>query len=257
MNGNNSTKLYIIVISIAAIGLCLGGGIVLFGSGLTFWAVRDDINARADDSARPIRQDISVAKVPTLPTNTATVPPTKTSTPLPTNTPSPSPIPSDTPTATVVPTDTPEPSATPVPPTAPPPLPTDTPPPTDTPTPLPPEFPFIIKENLTFPTNHYNFDVFVAIVNQKNKPLSGYRVIGTLDSGMQVESPVSAGDWTENSGAMHYKAGNVKFQVPNSPPGQWTLQLVDEANTPVSPPVVYNFDIYSPTWHFLLYEEKD
>ncbi|MCB9079107.1 MAG: hypothetical protein H6631_16015 [Anaerolineaceae bacterium] len=251
MNSNNSTKLYIIVISIAVIGLCLGAGIVLFGSGLTVWMARDDITARADDSAQPVL----VAKVPTLPTNTATTPPTATPTLLPTNTPSPAP--SDTPTATVVPTDTPEPTATSIPPTAPPPPPTETPPPTDTPTPLPPDFPFIIKENLTFPTNHYNFDVFIAIVNQKNKPLSGYRVIGTLDSGLQVESPVSAGDWTENSGAMHYKAGNVKFQVPNSPPGQWTLQLVNESNTPVSPPVIYNFDIYSPTWYFLIYEEKD
>ncbi|MCB0190661.1 MAG: hypothetical protein KDJ65_01830 [Anaerolineae bacterium] len=255
MNGNNSTKIYIIVISIAAIGLCFGGGIVLFGSGLTFWAVSDNVTALADDSAPAQRRAISVAKVPTLPTNTATVPPTETPTPRPTNTPTP--VPNDTPTATAVPTDTPEPSATPQPPTATARPPTETPLPADTPTPLPPEFPFAIKENLTFPTNHENFDVFVAIVNQKNRPQTGYRVIGTHNSGMQVETPASAGDWTENSGAMHYKAGNVKFQVPNSPPGQWTLQLVDEANTPVSPPIIFNFDIYSPTWYFLLYEEKD
>lgn len=240
------------MISIAVIGLCLGGGIVLFGSGLTVWIVSDDITALADDSPR---REISVAKVPTLPTSTATVPPTETPTPLPTNTPTPRP--SDTPTATAAPTDTPMPSATPVPPTAPPPPPTETPPPTDTPTPLPPEYPFVVKENLTYPTNHEDFDVFVAIVNQKNKPLSGYRVIGTHDSGQQVETSASASDWTENSGAMHYKAGNIKFRVPNSPPGQWTLQLVDEANTPVSPSVVFNFDIYEPTWYFLLYEEKD
>lgn len=255
MDGTNTTKLYIIAISIAVVGLCLGGSVVLFGSGLTFWVVSDDITARADDGARPARRAISVAKVPTLATNTATVPPTATPTPLPTGTPTP--VPSDTPPPTAPPTDTPQPSATPAPSTATAAPPTATPLPTDTPTPAPPEFPFVVKENLTFPTNHENFDVFVAITNQKNRPMSGYRIIGTHDSGRQIETPASAGDWTENSGAMHYKAGNVKFRVPNSPPGQWTLQLVDEANTPVGPPVVFNFDIYDPTWYFLLYEEKD
>ena len=97
----------------------------------------------------------------------------------------------------------------------------------------------------------------MAIVNQKNKPQTGYRIIGTHDSGMQVESKGSAGDWSENSGAMYYKAGNIKFQVLNAPSGQWTLQLVNGDNIPVSPPAVFNFDIYDPKWFFLLYEEKD
>jgi hypothetical protein len=98
--------------------------------------------------------------------------------------------------------------------------------------------------------------VYVAITNPDNRPLSGYRVLGTHSSGLQIDSPVSAGDWTANSGAMHYKAGNIKYEAPNSPAGVWTLQLVDEANNPVAPPVEFPFDPASPTWYFLLYQRS-
>ena len=91
-------------------------------------------------------------------------------------------------------------------------------------------------ETSQFPTSHPNFDVYVAITNADNRPISGYRVLGTHSSGLQIDSQVSAGDWTVNSGAMHYKAGNIKYEAPNSPEGLWTLQLVDEANNPASRP---------------------
>jgi hypothetical protein len=96
----------------------------------------------------------------------------------------------------------------------------------------------------------------VAITDSKNKPLSDYRVIGTHPNGLQVESQVSAADWTVNSGAMHYKAGNIKYEAPNSPTGVWTLQLVDAQNNPVSPPVQFPFDATDPTWYFLIYERQ-
>ena len=64
------------------------------------------------------------------------------------------------------------------------------------------------------------------------------------------------GDWTANSGAMHYKAGNIKYEAPNSPSGVWTLQLVDGNNTPVAPPVEFAFDTASPAWYFLIYERQ-
>lgn len=83
--------------------------------------------------------------------------------------------------------------------------------------------------------------------------MSGYRVIGRHSSGLQIESQVSANDWTVNSGAKHYKAGNIKYEAFNSPSGLWTLQLVDEAGQPVAPPVEFPFDAASPTWYFLLY----
>jgi hypothetical protein len=128
--------------------------------------------------------------------------------------------------------------------------------PTDTPTPIPPDYPFVIKETASFPTNHLNFDVYIAITDNKNKPLSDYRVIGTHSSGLQIESQASAGDWTVNSGAMHYKAGNIKYEVPNSATGVWTLQLVDAQNTPVGPPVQFAFDVANPTWYFLIYQRQ-
>jgi hypothetical protein len=114
-----------------------------------------------------------------------------------------------------------------------------------------------VVENQGFPTGKPDFDVFVAVTNPDNRPLEGYRVIGNHSSGLQVESPVSGGDWTENSGAMHYKGGNMKYHVPDSPGGNWLLQLVDEAGQPVAPPVDLPFDIGNPTWYFLLYQETD
>ena len=97
----------------------------------------------------------------------------------------------------------------------------------------------------------------VAIVNDDNRPLGNYRVIGTHSSGIQIESRPSDGDWTVNSGAMHYKGGNVKYEAPNSPTGVWTLQLIDSANTPVGPPVEFSFDAVNPTWYFIIYERQD
>jgi hypothetical protein len=139
---------------------------------------------------------------------------------------------------------------TPAPPTA-------TPLPTDTPTPAPPAFPFVIQETETHETNHLNFDVYVAVTNAQNKPIPGYRVVGRHSSGLTAESQMSTADWTVNSGARQYKAGNIKFEAFNSPTGLWTLQLVNEAGQPVALPIDFLFDPASPTWHFVLYRQND
>jgi hypothetical protein len=187
-----------------------------------------------------------------LPTHTPAQPPTPvfTATPLP-NTPTP------TGTPTVVPTHTPLPATdTPIPPTNTAVPPTATPLPTDTPVPPTPAYGFIIKESAGFETSHLNFDVFIAVIDGNNTPLRDYRVVGTHSSGMQQESAPSAGDWTQNSGAMHYKAGNIKYEVPNSPGGVWTLQLIDPSGQPAAPPVEFPFDAARPSWYFLVYEQQ-
>jgi len=184
-----------------------------------------------------------------------------------TATPSPTPIPTSTATPTVSPTPTPSPSPT-LTPTTPPPTPTETPvPPTATPlpppspTPLPsptppPAFPFTTAETAQFPTNHPNFDVYIAVTDSNNRPLPGFIVKGTHSNGLQIESRPSANDWTANSGAMHYKAGNIKYEAPNSPTGVWTLQLVNETNQPVAPAVEFQFDAANPAWYFLIYRQE-
>jgi hypothetical protein len=227
-------------------GLCLLTSFIALSSGLGLWFF---FNSEAESAAATPRPTRQIASAPTFtptatptPILTATPSPTSTPTPPPTETPSPTPLP---------PTPTPEPpTATPSPPPVPP---TATPQPTDTPA---PSYPFAIVETAGFPTNHENFDVYVAITDANNKPLSGYRLLGTHSSGLQVDSQVSAGDWTVNSGAMHYKGGNVKYEAFNSPTGIWTLQLVNEANQPVAPPVEFPFDAGSPAWYFLLYRRQ-
>lgn len=99
--------------------------------------------------------------------------------------------------------------------------------------------------------------MYIAVTGAENTPLSGYRVLGSHSSGFQLESRVSASDWTDNSGAMHYKAGNIKYEVFNSPDGVWTLQLVDEADQPVAPPLEFPFDPANPTWYFILYRQTE
>ncbi len=230
---------------ILLVGLCLVTSFTAVGSGLGLWFF---FNSAAEAPAPTVRPTRRVAAAPTFtPTASPTTIPTATSTATVTPTP--------LPTATATPTPTPIPlTPTPMPPTNTPTsaqlLPTPTPLPTDTPV---PSYPFEILETAQFPTNHLNFDVYVAITDDDNRPLSGYRLLGRHSSGLQIDSQVSAGDWTVNSGAMHYKGGNMKYEAPNSPTGMWTLQLVDEANNPVAVPVEFSFDAANPTWYFLLY----
>ena len=234
----------IVMASLLAAG-CLLAGFTVLGSGVGLWWI---FNSSAE----------TVTPIPRL-TRRAAAAPTFTPTASPTTLPPATPTPTVTPTlpSTATPSPTPttlSPTPTPLPPTdtpAPAPLPpTATPPPTDTPA---PSYPFIIQETAQYPTNHLNFDVYVAVTSGKNKPLPGYRLRGLHSSGLQIDSQVSADDWTQNSGAMHYKAGNIKYEVANSPTGVWTLQLLDEADMPVAPPVEFSFDAASPTWYFLLY----
>jgi hypothetical protein len=245
-----SKKILILAANLLALGLCLLATFILVGSGLTFWLTQGESAGFLAVAARPTRRAYTLVQLPPAPTHT--------NTPSPTHAPTATTIPTHTPTRIATPTPTLPPTDTPLPP------PTDTPvpsllPPTATPSPTPPpppDYPFIVKEMGQFPTSHLNFDVFIAVVDDHNKPLPDYRVIGTHSSGLHIESDISAEDWTVNSGAMHYKAGNIKYVALNSPSGLWTLQLVDAAGTPVGPPVELPFDLENPSWYFLLYERQ-
>lgn len=234
-----------IILMIVLIGLCSLALFIVVGSGVTYWLMTDKVVDAPAAAALPTRRVVIVPTATSSPTSTSTATPP----PSPTHTPTPTPSPTVTSSPTLVPP-TATSSFTPAPSTP-------TPAPTDTPTPPPPSFPFTITETEGYETNHLDFDVYVAITDAKNKPLSGYRVIGSHSSGLQIESQVSAGDWTVNSGARQYKGGNVKFSAPNSPAGTWSLQLVDEANQPVAPAIQFPFDAASPTWNFILYRRLD
>jgi hypothetical protein len=264
-------RIIFIVGIILLIGFCLAATFVTMGSGLTLWFGLKQ-TANLSPTPRPTRK-ILVMSSPTLlsrmplPGTTATpaeslTTPT-TSTPLSPDmavTPTPPPV---TPTSPPLPTDTATPTSLPATPTLTPLPPTATPPPTplpstatDAPTATPiPDYTFTILETDQFPTSHLNFDVYIAITDANNTPLSGYRVLGQHSDGLQIESQVSANAWTANSGAMHYKAGNIKYEAPNSPGGVWTLQLVDEAGHQVAPSVELSFDSSDPTWYFVLYRQ--
>lgn len=213
-----------------------------FGWAGFFWL------ASATQATPTPRPTIEVVRFSAPPTATPTATPSPTVTPPPTASPTFTPPLTDTPipTATASPSPSPTPTSTAIPPSP-------TPIPTATPSPVP-QFDFTVKELDKFDTNHPNFDVYVAVVNDNNRPLGDYRVIGTHSTGLQVESPPSANDWTENSGAMHYKAGNIKFQAANSPGGVWTLQLVDAQGQPAAEPVPLDFDSAHPSWYFIIFE---
>lgn len=246
-------KKYLIGLGIAFLaGLCIL--LTTTGAGMTLWFARYQAARPLHITPQLTRMSRAVLVQTFTPTPTASPTATATETASPTNTPTVTPSPTETATETPLPTAT----ETPQPPTStpsplPPPPPTDTPTPTDTP---PPQYPFNIVETQSFPTSHLNFDVYVAITNSDNHPLRGYRVIGQHSDGRQVDSAISADRWTENSGAMWYKAGNIKYQVLNSPSGVWTLQLVDEAAQPVAPPVQFSFEAENPNWYFVLYRRQ-
>jgi hypothetical protein len=81
-------------------------------------------------------------------------------------------------------------------------------------------------------------------------------MLGRHSDGIQLDSEVSANRWTQNSGAMHYKAGNIKYEAFNSPGGVWVLQLVDEAGQPAAPPLEFPFDPADPNWYFVLLQRR-
>lgn len=234
-------------------GGCAGMLFLMTAGAATWLTIANQPEPRIT-ATRISRQAMTVALPQATYTNTPSPTMTATATPSPTDTPTP------TPTLTATPTETPTPippSATPLPTATPtpipiPPTPTDTPEPTDTPAPV---YEFTILESQTYPTNHLNFDVYVAVTDGGNNPLGGYRVIGQHSGGMGLDSQPTADRWTQNSGAMHYKAGNVKYEVMNSPTGSWTLQLVNGANQPVAPPIELGFDAQNPSWHFVLYRK--
>lgn len=238
-----------IIIGIALlIGVCL---FVMVSSGGILWWLSSHPLTVTPTSTLP---STPVSYVTPEATATLSPPPTfaPTATPLPTDTPtlvvpSPTPAPSNTPTATSSP---PPPTDTP----APPPPPTATSLPTDTPAPV---FSFEAVEVDPFPTNHLDFDVYIAVTDANNTPLSGYKVVGVHSSGLRVESALSAGDWTENSGAMYYKAGNIKYQVTNSPGGVWQLQLVDQTGAAAAEPLDFSFDPANLKWYFVLYRRMN
>lgn len=223
--------------------VCLAGALAAAGSGVALWLSVDKTAAiPPSPTARLVRWSM-----PTLtPTPASTATPTHTLTPASTHTATPTTTPTTTDTPTTTPSPTPAETPTQAPPAA-----TPTPSPTDTP--APPSFPFTIQETASFPTNHLDFDVYVAITSQDNKPLNGYRVAAFHSNGLQITTEPSAGDWTVNSGARHYKAGNLKISVPQSESGAWTLHLLDEAGTLVAPTIEFPFDNSAPTWYFIIY----
>ncbi len=248
-----SSRIIMLLAAFALLIVCAGAAFIALGSGLALFVLGDSAAASPPVEAAPTRRPAAVVSLPTVtatPTATSTPPPT--ATPLPSATATETASPTATATSTPLPTDTPAPppdtpTATSAPPTA-------TPPPTETPLPTPVPYAFAVKEQAGFETNHPNFDVYVAVVDSSNKHLPDFRVIGTHSSGMQVDSRPTANDWTENSGAMHYKGGNLKYEVMNSPGGEWTLQLVGPDGAPAAPPLVFPFDLASPRWYFVIFE---
>lgn len=225
-------------------GSCVFAAFTIAGSSLTLWLAMQQPVVTATPTATSTRK--LVALLAPSPSPSAPLIPTLTETPTP--------LPTDTATFTPSLTPTFTPTATPMTPSATPPPPTPTP--TDTPTPAP-SFPFIIVETEGHETNHLNFDIYIAITDEDNKPLSGYRVLGHHSSGLQVDSQTSAGDWTVNSGARQYKGGNLKYEAPNSPTGAWAIQLVDESGQAVAPEITFPFDATNPFWYFILYRRVD
>ena len=176
-------------------------------------------------------------------------------------TPVPTLTPSTTPEATATPaaTETPVPADTPPPP---PPRPTDTPEP---PTPPPaPSFPFAMVEQgnrLFQKTNYHVITVYVAVVNEGNIPLGGYKVVGDhVPSGQHVESAESAWEWNVVNclDCDYVKQGNLKFEPGPFTDGVWNIYLADPGGTPLSETVSLSYatDPEQWVWDFVIFRRK-
>jgi len=255
MNGVQGYRkaLLIFVLVLAAVG-CGVGVFLGAGAGLALWlASRSDVGPVAA-APKPTRiwPTVTATSMPATPepaevlelsSPTATQSPT--SSPTPTSTPTIEPTPTASPTVTVSATADVELPAVP---------PTSTATVTSTPAPA---YAFVLVESDAFPTGKDDLDVFVAVTDADNNPLDGYRILGAHSNGQQMESQTSVARWSENSGAMHYKAGNIKLHIEHSPAGSWALTLVDQTNQVVAAPVDLASDPAAPQWHFLLFRLVD
>ena len=233
-------------------------GLLLLASGVSC-SLRDTLSRRLGQ--QPQATLSGVTKTP-RPTFTAT--PDWTPTPTDTGTPTATLIPTDTPIPTETPvptdTDTPEPTNTPKPR---PPQPTDTPGP-PTPTPMP-DYPFVVAElsdpMWTSTTNPWT-EIFVAVTDQNNTPLGGYKVVGDAANAVtpHLESPPTCFDWckTTGRGGKYVKAANTTFEPGPFIDGAWNIYLVDGGGTQVSPVVTLNYstDPNQWRWDFVYFKQK-
>ena len=237
-----------ILLAVLAVIACGIGAVVGAGVAFTAWLDAGVASASAASTMPPTYA---------WPTETAT--PTATSAPTATQVP---------PTVTPSPTDTPVPTSTPVPsPSATEPVAVATLAPTSraaaaavAPTPLvtaAPSYAFVLAESDAFPTGKGDLDVFVAITDRNNNPVGDYHLLVTNASGQSLESATSVDRWSENSGANHYKAGNIKLHYENVVAGDWTLTLMDAANQVVAEPFVLAFEPAAPQWFFILFRLAD
>jgi hypothetical protein len=246
-------KVLLLAVMIAVVIGCTSGVLLGAGAGMAFWFASGSEVKPIARAPSPTRMWPTVTST-ILPTATeapaaAVDPLTPTVSPTPTNTATPAPTEMPSATATIAPLPTPTAAATetPVPPTL-------TPAPTETPLPA---FDFELAESDAFPTGKDDFDAFIAVTDANNNPLGGYRIMGTHSNGQQLESQPSVDRWSENSGAMHYKAGNIKLHVTDSPEGEWTLTLVNAENQVAAASVNLAVDRAAPQWYFLLFRLKE
>jgi hypothetical protein len=104
--------------------------------------------------------------------------------------------------------------------------------------------------------------VFVAITDQSNTPLGGYRVVGDspqVEFNSHVESLPSCFDWCTSTGKGGYaKVANAKFEPGPFIDGTWNIYLVDGGGAQVSPvvPLNYSTDPAAWRWDFVYFKLK-
>jgi len=104
--------------------------------------------------------------------------------------------------------------------------------------------------------------VFIAIVDQNDTPLGGYRVIGdssAIEFNSHVETLESCFDWCTHTGEGGYaKVANVKFEPGAFIDGTWNIYVADGGGTQVSPVVAlsYGTDPSQWRWDFVVFKLK-
>jgi hypothetical protein len=110
-------------------------------------------------------------------------------------------------------------------------------------------------------TTNVSVVVFVAITDQNNTPLGGYKVVGDCANApiQHVESPPSCYDWCTTTGVGGYvKAANTKFEPGPFVDGTWNIYVVDGSGRQVSAvvPLNYSTDPNQWRWDFIAFKMK-
>jgi hypothetical protein len=117
----------------------------------------------------------------------------------------------------------------------------------------------MVAEFFNSPTTNSFLVMYVAIVDAKEIPIGGMKIVGTrLDHNLTYESPLSTWHYEGYNAPGHVtKTGNVKFEPPAGMENtSWIIHLEDAQGNRHSAEIPFDVDQNDKQWYFIKLKRK-